>query len=300
MVSAVSQDLLEKLPHLKDALKRAGHHLLDQFREAQRIVEYKDAHNIRTQADIAAENSILADLEKLFPDDSDYGEESGLHLRDPRRIWFVDALDGTTNFVLRVPLFATQCAYLVDGAIQAAIIYVPTTDECFTAVLGQGADCNGIRLQVADPPNADPQKAVVVLSRAAQEEEIARHVEIYPRIAKTVRTVRVWNSAAGDFVRVAQGGVHASVHNGANLYDVLPGILLVREAGGLVTDFLGNDVRLPRTEDKKSVDRLLEMRADTICSAPLLHKVLLPVLKPFSHWTASVLAGETTAVRVEE
>lgn len=282
----VSQNLLDNFPSMIQIIQSVGRLLLYRFNTTRETVEYKDRRNIRTEADLQAEKTIIDNLKKFFPYDSIYGEESGLYFKDARKIWFVDALDGTTNFVSHLPLFATQCAYVVDGEIHAAIIYVPTTNECFTAILGQGSECNGKTVHVAEPENADSKNAVVVLSRAARDEEIARHVKIYSHIATTVvRTCRVVNSAAGDFVRVAQGGIHASIHNGANLYDVLPGILLVREAGGSTTDFLGNDICLPHTENtnEDSLKILLEeVRADTICSAPLLHTVLQKNLLQFS------------------
>lgn len=286
-MAAVSEELIDKLPRVTEVVKSAGDYLLNRFRKIRETVKCDDARNIRIDADLTAETMVLGVISDLFPDDSTYGEGSSLRLHNPRRIWFVDALEGTTNFILGVPLFVTQCAYVIDGEIHAAIIYVPPTNECFMAVFGRGANCNGTRLQVAEPPNIDPRKAIVVLPRAAHSEEIARHAEIYSWVVKTVRTVRVWNSAAGEFVRVAQGRedgqgcVHASIHNGVSLYDILPGILLVREAGGLVTDFVGNEIRLPCTNDKESVDRLFDIRTDILCAAPRLHKILLQSLALF-------------------
>lgn len=284
----LSTDLLQNFHAVIQAVKSAGNMLCDRFTTLREKVEYKDRKNIRTEADLQAEKIIVDALKQIFPQDSIYGEESGLYFaKDAKGVWFVDALDGTTNFVSRLPVFATQCAYVAHGEIHAAVIYVPTTDECFTAIAGQNAYCNDIQLHVAEPDNNNPKNAVVVLSRAAREEEVARHVRIYAHIAtEVVRTCRVINSAAGDFVRVAQGGFHASIHNGANLYDVLPGILLVREAGGITTDFLDNTLCLPYTdcEDEGSLKILLEgIRADTICSAPLLHTVLQKHLAQFAH-----------------
>lgn len=268
-------------PALTAIARMAGQYLRRKFGDAL-AVQYKDERNIFTEADREAEEMLIAALTARYPEDSFYGEERRLVMRNPRNVWFVDALDGTTNFTAGVPLFAVQFALLAEGDVQAGVIHVPMTEETFVAVRGAGAFRNGVRIRVAEPRGDDLLKAVVVLSRSARQEEIERHARIYPTMANTVRTVRVVNSAAGDFTRIATGGFHASVHNGANLYDILPGLLLIREAGGTVTDFTGVPHAFPVTATEAALRTFLNVRVDLLAAAPRLHERLLPVLTPFA------------------
>ncbi len=275
------EQLKERLPTFVEVMRAVGGYLQGAFRATRRVT-YKDARNVVTDVDRVAEGLIAGPLEELFPDDSIYGEERGLTVRDPRRVWVIDGLDGTTNFVTGIPLFASQFAYMADGRILAAVVYVPGTDECFTALAGEGAWRNGEPMQVAEPPDGNVKKAMAILSRAARDAEVERHATIYPAIVRAVRTVRVVNSAAGDVVRVAAGGAHASINNGANLYDILPGILLVQEAGGRATDFRGAPLVFPPTTSEVELRALFERRVDALLAPPNVHAALLEALRPFA------------------
>lgn len=282
-VSSILQKRLNQvLPVMNEVAKYLGKEY-----ERTPTVSFKDARNIRTQADMAAENTIRTKLEVLFPNDAVYGEERGLsgNAKNPDGVWFVDALDGTTNFACGIPVFCTQIAYVTGEDVVLSAILVPFNDERFTAIRSGGAQRNGVPIRVCDPPNGQLKKAIVVLSRRSDDAEIARHAAIYASVADPrtgARTLRVFNSAAGDFVRLAHGRTHASIHNGANAYDVLPGMLLVQEAGGVTTDFSGNPVRLPRMSDALSAHDLRDTPIDVLMAAPSIQAELLKKLGEFA------------------
>lgn len=273
-----------RLQQVLPVMEEVAVFLREQF-ERTPTVTFKDARNIRTQTDVTAEGTIRTRLETLYPNDAVYGEEDGLtgHAK-PEGVWFVDALDGTTNFACGIPVFCAQIAYATGEDVVLSIIVVPLAGECFTAIRGGGAQRNGVPIRVSDPPSGQLKDAVVVLSRRANDAEIVRHAAIYTSMAdprKGARTLRVINSAAGDFARLAHGRTHGSIHNGANAYDVLPGLLLVQEAGGMVTDFSGNNVRLPAITGAISAHDLRDTPIDVVMATPGIHVELVKRLAQF-------------------
>lgn len=279
--SILGKRLQKVLPVMREVAKYLG----EEYKRTP-TVSFKDARNIRTKADETAEGTIRTKLETLFPKDAVYGEEHGLSGHaNPEGVWFVDALDGTTNFTCGIPVFCAQIAYVTGEDVVLSVITVPLTEERFTAIRGGGAQRNGVTIRVSDPPSGQLKDAVAVLSRRANDAEIARHAAIYSAMAHPqtgARTLRVINSAAGDFVRLAHGRTHASIHNGANAYDVLPGLLLVQEAGGTVTDFSGNDVSLPAVTGAISAHDLRDTPIDVVMATPGIHAELVNRLAQFA------------------
>lgn len=208
-----------------------------------------EKHDYVTEIDLASENLVKAEIRKRFPDHKFFGEEEASS--DPAKakemiasfspddyVWFVDPIDGTTNFVRRMPLFCISIALAKGGVVIAAAVMDPTRDELFTAALGAGAFLNGSPVAVTDV--GDMADAIVSTSlptalHAGREQALRNMREIFPIISST----RVINCAALCLVNVAVGRTDAHWEYGLNVWDMAAGALLVTEAGGEVSTMRG-------------------------------------------------------------
>ena len=167
------------------------------------------------------------------------GEESAPDTPIGAGITFiVDPLDGTTNYLHGFPAYAVSIGALVDGVLAAAVVIDIPRDECYTAVRHGGAFRNGQRIHVSGI--ADPARSLIATGVPFRNaEQIARYLVQLPKVLATTSGIRRAGSAAIDLAHVACGRVDAFWELRLAPWDVAAGILLVREAGGLVTDFAG-------------------------------------------------------------
>ncbi len=167
------------------------------------------------------------------------GEESAPDTRIGAGITFiVDPLDGTTNYLHGFPAYAVSIGALVDGMLAAAVVIDIPRDECYTAVRHGGAFRNGLRIHVSGI--TDPALSLIATGVPFRKpEQIARYLVQLPKVLATTSGIRRAGSAAIDLAHVACGRVDAFWELRLAPWDVAAGILLVREAGGLVTDFDG-------------------------------------------------------------
>jgi len=221
----------------------AGQLLLTYFGRLKRI-EHKGAVDLVTEADKAAEALIEAAVAQAFPEDGFLGEEGGLSgAADARWSWVVDPLDGTTNFVHRVPHFAVSIGLLLDGVPFGGVVRHVSRAETYHAVRGQGAWCGERRLRVTD--RRDLLSCLLATGFAYDRaERAAQLLEPFKRALERGRGVRRMGAAALDFVDVAQGIYDGFWEDSLNPWDVAAGIVLVEEAGGRVTAFGGRPVAL--------------------------------------------------------
>ncbi len=187
-----------------------------------------------TSADVAAEEIIVRELRRAFPNDGIFAEESGTSDLDADHVWYIDPLDGTTNFVHTLPMFCVSIARVTNGQPDVAVVHLPRLDECFTAAQNHGCYLNGNRVQVSTTDE-------LLQSLLATGFPYRRHVlidnnlENFNRFFLNQRGVRRMGSAAADLAYVACGRLDAFWELHLGPYDVAAGGLLVREAGG-VTD----------------------------------------------------------------
>jgi len=237
-----------------EAAHRGAHVLLDwQNRFQPREKAPKD---LVTEADIAAQEAILLTIRKAFPEHDFLGEEqaaerkaSGLPpipLRQSAYRWVVDPLDGTMNYVHRLPGFAVSIALQQADEVILGVILDPLTDDCFVAVRGEGSKLNGKPIRTSGCERADRALLAVSFSPHVTRGsiEIARFVEGLV----ACQSVRRMGSAALNLAYVAAGRLDAYWATSVSIWDVAAGLLMVEEAGGAVIGIDSSPVNLERPE----------------------------------------------------
>lgn len=202
-------------------------------------IEQKGPRDLVSIADREAEAHLVEAIRAAYPDDGILGEEgSSIEGRSGRR-WILDPLDGTTNFVHGLPFFCVSIGLEVDGEIEHGCVYAPVLGEMFLASRGQGATLNGAPLAVSD--RSELGRALVATGFADARTRDVLRLDRFERILNRVASVRRLGSAALDLCYVARGWFDGFFEWNLNAWDVAAGALIVREAGGVVTDGLGGD-----------------------------------------------------------
>ncbi len=217
------------------AARAAGRSLSKDFREVENLqVSMKGAGDFVTKADIAAEEIIREQLTEARPTYGWVGEESkAVEGADPTRRWIVDPLDGTTNFLHGMPHWAVSIALEHKGEIVAGVVYDPTKDEMFFAEKGQGAWMNETRLRVSGRRRLIECVFATGLPFAGRG-DLPETLQDLARILPTCAGVRRWGAAALDLTYVAAGRYDGFWERNLHLWDMAAGLVIVREAGGLV------------------------------------------------------------------
>jgi myo-inositol-1(or 4)-monophosphatase len=207
-------------------------------------VREKGRADLVTAVDEAAERRIAAAIGARFPDDRVVGEELSSTRVHAGRRWYVDPVDGTTNFVHGHPFVCTSIAFADDAGPAAAVVHAPLLREVFHAVRGGGAFLNGRRLTVTAEP--DPARALLATGFPFKDGKgpLDDYMRLVADAVRATRDVRRAGSAALDLAYVAAGRVDGFFEIGLAPWDVAAGILLVSEAGGRVTAWPG-DTRPP-------------------------------------------------------
>jgi len=256
------------------AARKAGVRLRRDFGEVQQLqVSRKGPADFVSMADKRAEDTIYNELNKARPDWALLMEESGEIAGDPSKPRFiVDPLDGTSNFLHGIPHWCISIAVeepMPNGKreITAGMIYNPLTDEAFWAEKGRGAWVTNERLRVSarrDLADAQIATGIPFLGHG----DIAQWGRIFGAIAPEVAGIRRFGSAALDLAWVAAGRYDGYWESALQPWDVAAGILIVREAGGFVTDYRGGDKSIERQEILAAND-VLHSRLHKLLAASL-------------------------------
>jgi myo-inositol-1(or 4)-monophosphatase len=202
-----------------------------------RTVEKKGAIDLVTDADRASEAAVLGFLAARFPGDAVLAEESGAHdVPASRRRWYVDPLDGTTNYAHSVPHFCVTVAVEDEAGLAAAATLDPLRDECFLAARGAGATLNGVPLAVSSPPALSEALLCTGFPYDIRERP-EPVISLFSTFVRRARGVRRMGAAALDLAWVACGRFDGFWEDRLKPWDVAAGTLLVREAGGEVSAF---------------------------------------------------------------
>ena len=258
--------LMKKSEELKTAIdiaKRAGEILMDNYGDI--TVNYKKDGTIVTNADIESERFIISMLSEKFPEFSILSEESNTgkrNLEDSEYLWVVDPLDGTTNYSIKNPFFDISIALTYKSKPIVGIVYYPFQDEMFYAESGKGAYLNDKNITVSDKD--DIRESVHTFCHASDELSTLRMAEIWKRLKLLNPKVRQIGAGALELSYTACGRVDSFMMININPWDVAAGTLLVREAGGMVTDFSGNEFDITHNSILASNGRLHKKLLDII------------------------------------
>ncbi|ESW65950.1 inositol monophosphatase [Mesorhizobium sp. M0761] len=222
------------------AAMKAGRSLSRDFGEVQNLqVSMKGPGDYVSQADRKAEDILFAELSKARPGYAFLMEERGMIAGDDdQHRWIVDPLDGTTNFLHGIPIFSISIALERQGQLVAAVIYNPAMDELYTAERGGGAFMNDRRLRVAGRSKLTDCVIGCGVPHLGRGQHGNFLVELRNVMAE-VSGVRRLGSAALDLAYVAAGRMDGFWETGLSAWDIAAGLLLIREAGGFVSDMDG-------------------------------------------------------------
>ena len=235
----------EFLPAMAEIAREAGTLLMEYFR--RRVsVEYKGEADLVTEADRESESLIRDRIRNFWPSHDILGEEQGLVDTGSEYRWYVDPLDGTTNFAHGFPVFSVSMALEHRGKRIAGVIYDPTRDELFSAAQGGGAYLNRKKIHVSSIGNLS--ETLVATGFPSHKRHKNPNIFFYHQITLRTHGVRRAGSAALDLCSVACGRFDGFWEFNLNPWDTAAGVLMVEEAGGTVTDFRGGPFQLASRE----------------------------------------------------
>lgn len=242
------------------------------------VWESKSRFDFVSDVDRTSEQALRDVITGRHPDAIILAEEGSPDAQTTRGLVFVaDPLDGTTNFLHGFPWYAVSVAALVDGEIQAGAIINAATGALFTATLGGGARMAGAPMKVSSI--TEPHRALIASGFPfSREDEIARYVTMLPAVMRDTSGIRRAGAAALDLADVAAGRFEAFWELRLAPWDIAAGILLVREAGGIVTTLDGEPCQVRETS--------------VLAGNPVMHEWLLKLLGDANHIPAAGLESE--------
>jgi myo-inositol-1(or 4)-monophosphatase len=258
---------MEFLPHIQQIAREAGDLLMEHFGKVD--IEYKGEVDVVTVADRESEKLIVERLTKLWPDHDLMGEEGARRTSGSDYRWYIDPLDGTTNFAHGYPVFCVSIALERGGELIAGTVYDPTRKEMFTAEKGAGAWLNDRAMRVSK--TAELAESLIATGFPSQKRHKNPNIHFYHHITLKTHGVRRAGSAAMDLAYTACGRYDGYWEFNLNPWDTAAGVLLVREAGGVVSDTDGAAFDIASKE--------------VVASNGTLHPALL-------HELQAVMAGE--------
>jgi myo-inositol-1(or 4)-monophosphatase len=235
------------------AIAREAAALINDFARQRIGFELKGDHDLVTAADKASEKLIVERLKKQFPDHSIVAEEGGGQQAASDYTWYVDPLDGTTNFAHGFPVYNISIGLEKGRELIAGVVYDPTRDEMFSAERGSGAFLNSERIHVSK--TATIENSLVATGFPSRRRHQNVNVHFYYQLAMLSHGVRRAGAAAIDLCYVGCGRLDAFWEFGLNPWDMAAGIVIVDEAGGKTTDMFGKSagIRSPHLLTSNSV-----------------------------------------------
>lgn len=259
MSPAELRELCERLAREAGEIARAGRAAIDAGAGFDGATK-SSSTDVVTEYDRAAEAHIVGELRRLRPDDAIVGEEGTADDGTSGYSWYIDPIDGTTNFVYGVPSWSCSVAVAHGDRMIAGAVCVPPLDELFSAADGLGASRNGVPVRCST--ETDLSLALVGTGFNYQPHERRRQAEAVGRVIDRVRDIRRLGSAAVDLCMVACGRLDVYYERHLNSWDAAAGELIAREAGAITSDFAGGPARA----------------SELLASAPGLHAAAVALL----------------------
>jgi len=235
------------------AAHKAGDVLLANF-EAEKGIQYKGKGNLVTNIDILAEKTVMELLKQEYPSHKILSEETNSTTDTSGYTWVVDPLDGTNNYVYGIPFFCTNVALAMDEDILVGVTYAPMTRKMFRADKGKGAYLNNTPIQVS---NVSSLKAAMVGFDLGYNDQQAREMlNLATNLWGEVHCMRMIGSSSLGLAYVAAGRISLYYHRFVYPWDIAPGLLLIKEAGGIVTNWEGQPATIHNMQIIASNPRL--------------------------------------------
>ena len=248
------------------AARSAGDQILRAMDKVGQLqISHKGKNDYASEVDRQAESEIIHIIHKAYPDHGILAEESGTHVGNSDYVWVIDPLDGTTNFLHGFPQFAVSIGLKHKGIIEVGVVYDPLRDELFTAERGGGAMMNNRRLRVTRQTSLTGSLLGTGFP-FKQQQHLDAYLGMFRVLFADSAGIRRAGAAALDLAYVAAGRLDGYWEIGLQEWDMVAGVLLVKEAGGVVTDF-------------SFKDKFLES-GNTIAGNPKMHQAMYQAIEP--------------------
>ena len=223
------------------AARRAGSTLIKKMVSLEKLkVEQKGHNDYVSDADRAAEKTVIDCIHKHYPDHAIHAEESGTQ-GESDTVWIIDPLDGTTNYLHGFPVFAVSIGVQIKGRMEHGVVYDPMRQELFTASRGQGSHVDGRRLRVSGQKQLERSLIGTGFPFRQADKEIQPYLDMLGKVVRSTSGVRRPGAAALDLCYVAAGRLDAFWETGLAPWDLAAGSLIIREAGGIVSGLDGSE-----------------------------------------------------------
>lgn len=226
----------------ENTAREAGVVLLENLGKVKEI-EFKAKNSLVTEVDKLSEEIIISNIKKSFPSHAIFAEESGRDSETSDYLWLIDPIDGTTNYAHAYPFFSVSIALEVDGQVEVGLVYDPVKDEMFTAKKGEGAFLNGKPITVSKSHSIEHCHVCTGFMHEV-EWMVEANIKHFGNFIRRARAVRRDGSAALDLCYVACGRFDGFWELGLNPWDTAAAVLILKEAGGHVCTFTGNEYNI--------------------------------------------------------
>lgn len=234
-------DLVRLIEQVVKISRKAGEFIrTEAVRFDHSAIEHKGLNDLVSYVDKEAERIIVSALAEALPEAGFITEEGTSEKKGDRFNWIVDPLDGTTNFVHSLPIYAVSIALMDEEELVMGVVYEVNRDECFFAVKDGGAYCNGQKIGVSVAAHLS-ESLIATGFPYYNFEQMPQYLNILNSLMQKTHGLRRMGSAAVDLAYVSCGRFEGFFEYNLNAYDVAAGIVIVREAGGMVSDFEGGD-----------------------------------------------------------
>ena len=250
------------------AARQAGSIIIRHLNQLEMLeVVEKGRNEFVSQVDRLAEEAIIEVIRDYHPDHSILAEESG-ETGNHEYQWIIDPLDGTTNYLHGFPVFCVSIAVAHEGKIEHGVVYDPLRQEVFTASRGQGAHLDGRRIRVSKRTRMSQSLIATGFPYRMNKQFIDDYLAMLKTVIEDSAGVRRPGSAALDLCYVAAGRVDGFWEIGLNIWDIAAGALMIREAGGRISDYRGTDKYLEN--------------GNVVAGNPKIYSALSKLLAPYA------------------
>lgn len=259
------QHIQELLKATIPIVKEAGQFIIRELGKVQSSdIEDKSMNSLVSYVDRQAEKLLVEKLQVLLPDATFITEENTIQNQASEQTWIIDPLDGTTNFLHGIPHFAVSVGLRIEQQLTIGVVYEPNSDQCFYAGKGLGAFLNDKPIRVRSTGKLE--NALLATGFPYEDlQQVERTVHLIQLLKPKIRGIRRLGAAALDLAYVAAGKLDGYFEGCLNAWDIAAGILIVEEAGGIVSDANGGTNYLNNGQ--------------VVATSPTIHEALLEIVK---------------------